>query len=156
MNEQLIDLLQKGNHSIVICRHCGNFADNDSCDCPQLLTYDTKGIATLLQIVNDDSGLLRGATVVDKVVGKAAAALLILGGTKELHALLISRGALDLLATTDVKVSYGRQTDHIMNSAQTDWCPMEKACRDCKTAEECLTAIREQIMKMRNHKQNQK
>lgn len=154
MKEQLIGLLQKGNHSIVICRHCSNSADNGSCDNPQVLAYDTKGIATLLQIVNDGSGLLRGATVVDKVVGKAAAALLILGGTKELHALLISRGALDLLASTGVKVSCDQQTDHIMNSAQTDWCPMEKACRDCKTADECLAAIRKQIMKMRNHKQN--
>ena len=156
MKEQLIDLLQKGNHSIVICRHCSSSADNDDSDCPQVLTYDTKGIATLLKIVNEGTGLLRNAMVVDKVVGKAAAALLVLGGTKKLHALLISNGALALLASTDVKVNYDRQTDHIMNSDQTDWCPMEKACRDCNTAEECLTAIREQIMKMRNHKQNMK
>ena len=145
-------MLQNGKHSIAIYRHRGS-ADNNCNDSPQVLTYDTKGIATLLQIVNDGSGLLSGATVVDKVVGKAAAALLILGGARELHALLISSGAVDLLASAGVKVSYDRQTDHILNSARTDWCPMEKACRDCNTAEECLTAIREQIMKMRNHKQ---
>ncbi len=152
MREQLIDLLRNGNHSIVIGRDSGA----PSNDIPPVLAYDTKGIATLLQIINDNSDLLRGATVVDKVVGKAAAALLILGGTKELHALLISNDALDLLAEAGVRVSYDRQTSHILNQDQTDWCPMEKACRDCETAEECLTAIREQLTKMKNNKENTK
>ena len=155
MKERLIGLLHQGNHSIVIYRSNGS-AEKACYDDSLVLTYDTKGIATLLQIVNEGSGLLRDAMVVDKVVGKAAATLLILGGTKVLHALLISSGALALLASAGVKVSYDRQIDHIMNSVQTDWCPMEKACRDCKTAEECLTAIREQIIKMRNDKQNKK
>ena len=152
MREQLIDLLRNGNHSIVIGRDDGSPGNGN----PQVLTYDTKGIATLLQIINDASDQLRGATVVDKVVGKAAAALLVLGGTKELHALLISDGALDLLGRAGVKVSYDRLTNHILNRDQTDWCPMEKACRDCETAEKCLAAIREQLTKMRKNKENEK
>lgn len=136
MKNELIDLLRNGNHSLVIHR------DTTS-------VYDTRGIATLLQIIDKDSNELSGATVVDKVVGKAAAALMIVGGVSELHALLITQGALSLLATSDIRVSYDTLTDHIINRNHTGWCPMEMACRDCVTAEECITEIRNLISKQK-------
>ena len=136
MKNELIDLLRNGNHSLVIHR------DTTS-------VYDTRGIATLQQIIDKDSNGLSGATVVDKVVGKAAAALMIVGGVSELHALLITQGALSLLATSDIRVSYDTLTGHIINRNHTGWCPMEMACRDCVTAEECLTEIRNLISKQK-------
>lgn len=136
MKNELIDLLRNGNHSLVIHR------DTTS-------VYDTRGIATLQQIIDKDSNELSGATVVDKVVGKAAAALMIVGGVSELHALLITQGALSLLATSDIRVSYDTLTDHIINRNHTGWCPMEMACRDCVTAEECITEIRNLISKQK-------
>lgn len=136
MKNELIDLLRNGNHSLVIHR------DTTS-------VYDTRGIATLLQIIDQDANELSGATVVDKVVGKAAAALMIVGGVSELHALLISQGALSLLATSDIRVSYDTMTDHIINRTNTGWCPMEMACSDCVTAEECITEIRNLISKQK-------
>lgn len=136
MKHDLIDLLRNGNHSLIIHR------DTTS-------VYDTRGIATLLQIIDKDSNELSGATVVDKVVGKAAAALMIVGGVSELHAMLISQGALSLLVTTDVCVSYDTVTDHIINRNHSGWCPMELACRDCITAEECITEIRNLISKQK-------
>lgn len=138
MKKKLLDLLHNGQHSLVVERN------------NVVSTFDTKGIATLLQIVNGGSDALRGAVVVDKVVGKAAAALMVLGGVVELHAVLISDGALRLLDGTDIKVSYDRRTDHIVNRDGTDWCPMEKACRDCLTAGECLERIKECMERMRN------
>ena len=136
MKQELIDLLRNANHSLVIHR------DTTS-------VYDTRGIATLLQIIDRDSNELSGASVVDKVVGKAAAALMIVGGVSELHALLITQGALSLLATSDIRVRYDTLTDHIFNRNHTGWCPMELACRDCVTAEECITEIRNLISKQK-------
>ena len=142
MRQELIDLLHEGQHSLVVERDT------------VVSTFGTKGIATLLQMVNGGSDALRGAIVVDKVVGKAAAALMVLGGVVELHALLISDGALSLLSGTGIKVSYDKRTDHIVNRDGTDWCPMEKACRDCLTAGECL----ERILNVQKqlYKQNEK
>lgn len=108
MKNELIDLLRNGNHSLVIHR------DTTS-------VYDTRGIATLLQIIDKDSNELSGATVVDKVVGKAAAALMIVGGVSELHALLISQGALSLLATSDISVSYDTLTDQTLVGVRWKW-----------------------------------
>ncbi len=136
MKHELIDLLRNGNHSLVIHR------DTTS-------VYDTRGIATLLQIIDHNSKELSGASVVDKVVGKAAAALMIVGGVSELHAMLISQGALSLLATSDISISYDTVTDHIINRTHSGWCPMELACRNCVTAEECITEIRNLISKQK-------
>lgn len=132
MKNELIDLLRNGNHSLVIHRDTTSI-------------YDTRGITTLLQIIDHDSNELSESSVVDKVVGKAAAALMIVGGVSELHAILISQGALSLLATSDICVSYDTVTDHIINRNHSDWCPMELACRDCITAEGCITEIRNLI-----------
>lgn len=136
MIQSLINLLKNGHHAIVI--------DNGT-----ITTYDAKGIATLLQMVNQDTSPLKGATVVDKVVGKAAAALMILGGVTRLHALLISEGALSLLSATDIKVSYEQQVPYIINRMQTGWCPMEQACQHSLTPEDCLKQIKNKISQLK-------
>lgn len=136
MIQSLINLLKNGHHAIVI--------DNGT-----ITTYDAKGIATLLQMVNQDTSPLKGATVVDKVVGKAAAALMILGGVTRLHALLISEGALSLLSATDIKVSYDQQVPYIINRTKTDWCPMEQACQHSLTPEDCLKQIKNKITQLK-------
>lgn len=136
MIQPLINLLKNGPHAIVI-------------DHGTITTYNTKGIATLLQMVNQNTSPLKGATVVDKVVGKAAAALMILGGVTRLHALLISEGALSLLSTTDIKVSYDQQVPYIINRMGTDWCPMEQACQHSLTPEDCLKQIKNKISQLK-------
>ncbi len=90
--------------------------------------------------------MLRGAFIADKVVGKAAAALMVLGGVRELFADVISHSALELLARYRVRVSYTVAVDHIINRTRTGWCPMEIRCRECTTADECLEQI-EDFMK---------
>lgn len=137
MKQELIEKLVSDNHSLLIEQE------------HTIKVYDTHGIATLLQIVEHDPEVLRDATMVDKVVGKAAAALMILGGIKELHALLISKAALNLLNTTDIKVSYDEQVPFIENRNRNGWCPMEEACRNCQTAEECLHEIKNKLSEMR-------
>jgi iron complex outermembrane receptor protein len=71
---------------------------------------------------------LQGALIADKVVGKAAAALMILGEVKDLYADVISQQALSLLKQTDMHIEYGQSVPYIVNRTQTDWCPMEKLC----------------------------
>lgn len=129
MSTHLAELLREGNHSLVV----GNGGTH---------TYDTRGIATLLDLVTTGSPLLRGAEVADRVVGKAAAALMVLGGVTGVYALVVSDGALDLLGRYGVAVGYDRRTPHIVNRTNTGWCPMELACRDCQTAEDCLAEIK--------------
>lgn len=94
MLEDIIRLLHEGKHSLVVSNG-------------EVRTFDRRGVADLYALLREDSDFLKGASVADKVVGKAAAALMILGEVGELHADVVSRPALDLFADSGVRVSYG-------------------------------------------------
>ncbi len=117
------------NHTLVVCR--GDV----------VLGFDRRGVADLYTLLHDGSELLRGASVADKVVGRAAAALMIAGGVRALHTGVVSRLALDLFARSSVEVHYDVVVEHVINRAQTDWCPLERRCADAQTVEACLGRI---------------
>ena len=73
MLEDIIRLLHEGKHSLVVSNG-------------EVRTFDRRGVADLYALLREDSDFLKGASVADKVVGKAAAALMILGEVGELHA----------------------------------------------------------------------
>ena len=95
-----------------------------------------------------DPQLLDGAFVADKVVGKGAAALMILGGVEELFADVVSRAALDLFAAAGKAVAYTVAVPHIINRAGDGICPVERLCASAQTAGECLPLIEGFIRKM--------
>jgi len=128
MIEDLVDILHKGNHSLVVANG-------------EIRTFDRRGVADLYGLLCNAPGFLKGAAIADKVVGKGAAALMILGQVSELHADIISEAALELFHGSPVKVSYGEKVPYIINRNGTGWCPVETLCRDSKSAEECLPLI---------------
>ena len=67
MLEDIIRLLHEGKHSLVVSNG-------------EVRTFDRRGVADLYALLQEDSDFLKGASVADKVVGKAAAAL---GGINE-------------------------------------------------------------------------
>lgn len=125
--KDIVSLLHEG-HSLVVSNG-------------EVRTFDGRGVSDLYRLLCEEADFLRGASVADKVVGKAAAALMIAGGVKEVSADLISRLALDLFEGTEIKVTYTKEVPHIVNRAGTDWCPMETRCKDCRTVEECIREI---------------
>ncbi len=130
MMEDLILLLHKDNHSLVVAKG-------------YVCAFDGRGVVDLYKLIKEDQGFLNGASVADKVVGKAAAALMILGNVKEVHADVISQAALDLFAGSEVCVGYDKKVPHIVNRTNTGWCPLEKRCFECLTPQDCLTRIEE-------------
>ena len=82
-----------------------------------------RGIKPLLVFL--DSGKLDGAIVADKVIGRAAAAICIVGGVEEVYAKVMSEGAKELLEKHNVKVSYKEITKEIINRQKNGICPME-------------------------------
>lgn len=103
--------------------------------------FRERGVKDLYRLLREEPEFLNGASVADKVVGKGAAALMILGGVRELFAGVVSQAALELLQTTNIRVAYSVVVPHIINRANTDWCPLEKRCADARSAEECLPVI---------------
>ncbi|MDE6513996.1 MAG: DUF1893 domain-containing protein [Muribaculaceae bacterium] len=104
-------------------------------------TFRQRGVKDLLQLLHNAPQTLSGASVADKVVGKGAAALMALGGVKELYTAVISTPALELMRNSGIAVEFDTETPAIINRAGTGPCPVEALCRDCRTPEECLPLI---------------
>lgn len=115
-------------------------------------TYKGRGIADLYRLLLKYPEVLKGARVADKVVGKAAAALMVLGGVKELYAVLISRPALDLFEKYGMKVQYTASVEHIFNRDKTGLCPMESCCLDCDTPAACLEEIKRTMIRLKSNR----
>ena len=139
MMDGLVERLHHGAHSLVV----GKGED--------VRTFDGRGVSDLYRLLREEPSVLTGASVADKVVGKAALALMILGGVKEVFADVVSRQALALCEERGIEVRYGTLVPYIVNRAQTGWCPMEIRCRDCATPEECLKKIEQFIEENRKH-----
>lgn len=95
------------------------------------VTFNERGIKTLLRLVQEDRSVLIGATVADKIVGKAAALLFVNGGVMRVYGEVMSVSATKVLRAHGIKYSYGTLTDRIINRKGTDICPMEKAVAAC-------------------------
>lgn len=114
--EEIIKLLYRGHYSCVVRNG------------ETIRTFSGRGVKDLHHLLHQDPELLQGALVADKVVGKAAASLMILGGVKELYTGLISTPAVKILNDNGVKVSFQVEVPVVMNRDKSDWCPLEKLC----------------------------
>lgn len=130
----LVALLNKGETTLVV--------DNG-----RVTTYTGHGVGDLHRLLTEHPRMLQGSRVADKIVGKGAAALMILGGVRELYTPTISKLALDLLGGYDIKTTYDKVIDHVINRDKTGWCPVETLCRDLSTPEDCMAAITEFLKK---------
>jgi len=92
----------------------------------QLLTSDEHGILPPLRWLREDSGILRGAQVADKVIGKAAALLFACGGVRSVWAARMSEAARDFLQTAGIIADYDELVPAILNRDGTGLCPMEQ------------------------------
>ena len=128
MTADIVDILHQGNHSLVVSNGT-------------VSVFDGRGVSDLYRILNEDPSLLDGADIADKVVGKGAAALMILGKANSVYADIISTPALKLFETSAVKVSYAEEVPNIIYRNGDGICPVESLCIGCTTPEECLPPI---------------
>lgn len=138
MMENIIEMLHNGQHSLVI--------SNGS-----IRTFDKRGIADLYAVLKQDPEFLNGASLADKVIGKAAAALMVLGGVREVYSDIICLSAIDLLRNNKIQLNYGIVVPNITNRTKTGLCPLEIRCQNCLTPLECLNQI-EEFIELQNNK----
>lgn len=135
--KELIDLFNSGNYTLVVGKN------GPAPDEREIRIYNNRGVADLLRLYRKDPEFLQGSLIADKVIGKGAAALMILGGVKECHTPVLSRHGKEFFDRYGMNYRCCEVVDHIINRAGTGWCPIETRCRDLETPEECLRAIEE-------------
>lgn len=138
--KEIIDLLHKGGFSCVMKNR------------KKIRTFTQRGVADLYDLYQTAPDFMKGASIADKVIGKGAAALMVLGGFKAVYADVISEPAVNLLRESGVEVTFSQKVPHIINRDKSGWCPLETACHDLKSVEEMYPVIRDFVNKMRAKK----
>lgn len=131
-------------HSVAVCR------------AGEVMTRDGRGIAPLLAIASEES-VLRGASVADLIVGKAAAMLMVRAGVSEVYAEVMSEAGERTLSEHDIPHSCGLLVPYIIDRTGKDVCPMERAVADVSDPAEAyavLSARLEELKRARTARQD--
>ena len=133
-------MIQKSEQEIIealFAEKCSCIIGNED----DIRVFRERGVKDLYRLLKEEPEFLKDAFIADKVVGKAAAALMVLGGVKNIFAAVISTPALEFLEKAGITIEYTQKVPHIVNRTQTGWCPLELRCYEMKTPEECLQQI---------------
>lgn len=114
----------------------------------EIYTSEKRGVAPILEKIDADPEFFNGASVADRVIGKAAAMLLEKYGVEEIYAQVTSEYAIAYINDKNVGFTYDKRVDHIINRAGTDMCPMEKTVLHISDADEGEKLIRNKIKSM--------
>ena len=106
-----------------------------------VFTSQERGVKPLLFLLKEKKEFLKGASVADKVIGKAAALLMVLGEIKEVHTLIISEPAVKVFEKHNIPCFYDKKVDRIVNRTGDGLCPMETLCLDVENPQEAFDRI---------------
>lgn len=126
--QQLIEILRREKCSLVVKNH------------GIITTYSKPGVRDLEHLLDHEPEVLQGAVIADKVIGKAAAAMVVVGGVKALYAEVMSKKAIPFLDEAGIAYSYGTLVDTIKEEG--DRCQLEKITAPATTPEETVALLR--------------
>lgn len=138
--KSIIEILHTGRYSCVIKNQT------------EIRTFTQRGVADLYDLYQSDPSFMKGASIADKVIGKGAAAMMVLGGIETVYADVISTSALTLLRDAGIDTTFAREVPHIINRDKTGWCPLETACDKLKSVTEMYPVIQNFITNIRSKK----
>ena len=109
---------------------------------------DVKGIRRLMSLAESGFDLSRGYTA-DRIVGKAAALIMVLLGAKHVYADTLSDSAYHVFEANGVDVLYRCLVPAIINRTGDDICPMEKAVSCTEDPREAYRLLGEKMKQMK-------
>jgi hypothetical protein len=118
----------------------------------QVLTSNLKGIRPWIKWLRECPEVLEDAIVVDKVVGKAAAMLMIVSKVKKLYTPMISENALSYLAHQSIDFSYDKTVPCIVNNEKNGLCPMEQTVINVDDAHQGYQLLQAKIAQLMANK----
>ena len=130
---QMLDMLNEQGLSLLVYNH-------DS-----LTTHDNRGVQDLLQLISDQPERLQGAIVADKIIGKAAAAIMATGGVKEVHTNIICTPAKELFKSQGILVFATEEVPMILNRDRSAMCPIDTQIADIESIEECVEVLQTRL-----------
>lgn len=114
----------------------------------EIRTSTKKGIAPIMEVLENEPRFLQGALVADRVIGKAAAILLVKAGIWELYAEIISEHARMFLEVHNIPITYGKVVPYIINRKGDGMCPMEATVLQMNNINEAYVALQAKVAEM--------
>ncbi len=126
---QMLEMLNEQGLSLLVYNH-------DS-----LTTHANRGVQDLLQLIREQPERLNGAVVADKIIGKAAAALMATGGVREVHTNIICTPAKQLFEQQGILVFATEEVPMILNRDRSSMCPIDTQIANIESIEECVAIL---------------
>lgn len=133
--ERAVSLLHRDGYTCVLC-------DRD-----RVLTSREHGLAPLIRLL-DTNESLQDMAAADRLIGRAAALLLLAAGVKAVYGEVMSEEAHRLLSDAGVRTEYGTLVPKILNRAGTAPCPMEQAAEAVTDPAEALPVLRQALQEL--------
>jgi hypothetical protein len=106
--------------------------------------YETKSrrISGFLDAVEKLGEELSGASLADRVAGKAVALLCVYAGIREVYAAVLSRKAHAVFKKHKISVEWRELVENVLDADKSDVCPFERAAADISDPEQAYWAFR--------------
>ena len=111
-----------------------------------------KGVSPLLELASSDEGLrkMENALVVDRIIGKAAAMLVVMGGVTHAYGLTMSKSGEEYLHAHGVETKNNRCVDAISDRTGRGICPMERSVMEIDDPREGFEKLQETLAYLRS------
>ena len=137
MLQTAIDLIAAGRYTCVMVQE-GRVA----------LAMRGVGVRPLVFARQSGRPLLSGAQIADKVIGKAAAVIAVLGGASEVYGQVMSESAVEYLDRFAIPHSCGALVPRIQNRTNTGLCPLEDSVKEIDDPALAFAAIERRIAQL--------
>jgi len=112
-----------------------------------------RGVSPLLNVYDQHKEEMKGAIVVDKVIGRAAASIAICGKVTHVHGEIMSEDAVEFLKENGITAGSTLLVPRILNRKRDGLCPLEKSVEGIRDPEKALTALRAKIEALKSGRQ---
>ena len=109
---------------------------------------DAIGIKPLMVELRADRKAFQGSVIADKVVGKAAALLAVLGEVQAVFGRVMSEGAVSIFAKHQSPYQFETLVPYIENRTKDGMCPMEETVQLVEDPEEAFEALEKTIARL--------
>ena len=109
-----------------------------------------RGVGPFLRLLDARPDVIKGAAIVDSVVGTASAAVAVKGGAEKVFARTASEGAKDVLARAGIPLEAKVVVPHILNRDMSGQCPLEAGVAGLSGVDEIVVAARKTLSALRN------
>ena len=106
--------------------------------------FETKNhrISGFLDAVEKLGNKLEGASLADRVAGKAVALLCVYAGIREVYTAVLSRKAYAVFKEHKIGVQWKELVENVLDAEKSDVCPFEKAAADISDPEAAFKAFK--------------